>query len=277
MADYKYNDGSKTDAWVKKMIPVLVHWAQKSWDKPHYYSDLSKAVGYGSDQIGRFLGCIDDAIKSVGKGIPTLNALVVNKNSGLPSYGFGYVDKDYDNYSNDKKKFVARYANKKAHDYDWDSVLAALHLKPFEVLNEEDFETLRKKIGSKYGSGGESEAHRLLKEHIVKHPEKINISVELRNNETEHSLLSGDRLDVYFETDKDMIAVEVKSRISDEADITRGIFQCVKYKAILDAQQSLRHTNKNVDAILVLEGCLSEEQKRIVEELEIKVFEGFKV
>ena len=31
-----------------KMIPVLIRWAQGAWDKPHYYSDLSKAVGYNS-------------------------------------------------------------------------------------------------------------------------------------------------------------------------------------------------------------------------------------
>ena len=30
MSEYKYNDGSRTDVWVKKMIPVLIHWAQCS-------------------------------------------------------------------------------------------------------------------------------------------------------------------------------------------------------------------------------------------------------
>ena len=29
--------------WAMKMIPILVRWAQGTWDKPHYYSDLSAA------------------------------------------------------------------------------------------------------------------------------------------------------------------------------------------------------------------------------------------
>ena len=29
-----------------KMIPVLIHWAQYSWETPHYYSDLSNAIGH---------------------------------------------------------------------------------------------------------------------------------------------------------------------------------------------------------------------------------------
>lgn len=244
MANYRYNDGSKTDMLVKKMIPILVHWAQRSWDKPHYYSDLSKAVGYGSDQIGHFLGRLDVVVKSVGKGIPTLNALVISKSSGLPSYGFEYVDKDYDKYP---------------------------------ILSEDELEKLRSENGSKCGGGGESEAHRLLKEHVAKHPEKIDISDEIRKSETEHQLSSADKLDVFFETDNEVIVVEVKSHISDESDITRGIFQCVKYKAVLDAEQSLGHTNKSVDAILVMEGYLSEKQKQIVEELGISFFEGFKM
>ena len=42
---------------------------------------------------------------------------------------------------------------------------------------------------------------------------------------------------MFTSSPKDWIAVEVKSRISNDADITRGIFQCVKYKVVLEAMQ----------------------------------------
>ena len=45
-----------------KMIPVLVRWARTAWYIPHYYSDLSKAVGYNSNQIGGVLGTIHDIL-----------------------------------------------------------------------------------------------------------------------------------------------------------------------------------------------------------------------
>lgn len=274
MSKYKYNDGSKTDIWVKKMIPVLIHWAQCSWDKIHYYSDLARTVGFSSNQIGHFLGCIDDVIKSLDANIPTLNALVVNKKDLLPSYGFEYVYPDYDTYNPKHKQALVVQANKDAHDYDWTWVLDKLKLKPFKVLNEEEVEKLRNQIAQQYCHSGESEAHKKLKQYIAKHPERLDIS-NLQKTEMEFSLLSGDRLDVFFETLNEKIAVEVKSYISDEADITRGIFQCVKYKAVLEAENVFDNRNKESYSILVIEGHLSELQKQLVQDLDIEVFEDF--
>ena len=66
--------------WALKMIPILVRWAQGAWDKPHYYSDLTAAVGHKTNQIGSVMGTIqdilDDLQKQTGKKIPTLNSLV---------------------------------------------------------------------------------------------------------------------------------------------------------------------------------------------------------
>ena len=67
--------------WAMKMIPVLVRRAQSSWDKPHYYSQLSKAVGLKTSQIGGIMGTIQDILDDVKeqtgwKDIPPLNGLV---------------------------------------------------------------------------------------------------------------------------------------------------------------------------------------------------------
>lgn len=48
--------------WAMKMIPVLVRWAQATGDKPHYYSNLTAAVGHKTNQIGAFMATIQDII-----------------------------------------------------------------------------------------------------------------------------------------------------------------------------------------------------------------------
>ena len=47
-------------------------------------------------------------------------------------------------------------------------------------------------------SGGEGKEHKSIKEYICSHPKSIGIK-KVVFAETEHDLLSGDRLDVYFE------------------------------------------------------------------------------
>lgn len=56
-----------------------------------------------------------------------------------------------------------------------------------------------------------------------------------------------------------MIAVEVKSSISGLEDIRRGLYQCVKYKAVTEAYLSVISKPKNVRTILVLERGLPSE------------------
>ena len=98
--------------WALKMIPVLVRWAQGAWDKPHYYSDLSTAVGHKTNQIGKVMGIIQDILdelqKQSDKKIPTLNGLLSSKTSDLPSDGFDYVIKNYGKLSPDSQKGEVR-------------------------------------------------------------------------------------------------------------------------------------------------------------------------
>ena len=117
--------------WALKMIPVLVRWAQGAWDKPHYYSDLSAAVGHKTNEIGGVMEIIQNTIHELGvpKDI-TLNALVASKTTDLPSEGFDFVESNYSKLSTDSQKAMVRMFNLKAHLYDWKWVLDALGLKP---------------------------------------------------------------------------------------------------------------------------------------------------
>lgn len=273
-------DICRTEKTIKNVsisIPILIRWA-KSGITTNTYGDLIKEMGMNRySGIGHVLGKVEDVIKSLrektGQAIPTLNALV-NGKDGLPSQGFNYVYPEYDNYPFKVKKALTENENNKAVLYEqWDQVLQALCLKPSVVNSEKDEALIRG--GKHFGRGGEGPQHKSLKEYIFAHPE----SLGLRNvvgKKTEHILLSGDRLDVYFEQkDGTKIAVEVKPIISTDDDILRGLYQCVKYKAVLDAEGRTHGLFGNNRSLLVLEGVLSRSNQQVKDSLGITVIEGF--
>lgn len=271
----------KTIELVSKAIPVLIRWAQ-SGITTNTYGDLSQEIGRPRTfmYIGEVLGKVETVLKQLRKNlgqdkIPSLNALV--KKTGktdLPSDGFDFVSKGYEDLPVELKKAVAEAYNQKAIDYKhWDLVLQALCLQPSVVNSEKDEKIIRS--GKHFGSGGEGPQHKALKEYIFAHPESIGIR-NVVNSDTEFILLSGDRLDVYFEQkDGTRVAVEVKSSISPDDDILRGLYQCVKYKAILDAENKTHGVFGDTRSILVLEGTLSESNQQVKDSLGLFVIEGF--
>ena len=269
----------KSVGHVKMMIPILVRWAKQGLSNKTY-NDLIKELGLGIfSGIGRQLGYVSDVIEKLkevtGEDIPTLNALVKSEKTHLPSEGFSYVSEDYENMSEEDKKTYVMGLNAKAFQYKkWDWVLVSLGLAPSISIDE--IETIREKIKKEYKSEGESPYHKNLKDYICNHPEIVGIKdKEVTKRETEHQLLSGDKLDVYFESfDGSKIAVEVKSRISKETDITRGLFQCIKYQAVLDAECRAKLEEPQNTVFLVLEGQLSVDNKRIRNVFDINVIEN---
>ena len=264
--------------WALKMIPVLVRWAQGAWDKPHYYSDLTAAVGHKTNQIGNAMGIIQDIIDDLqeksGRKIPTLNCLVCSKSSDLPSDGFDYVIKNYSQLSPDSKKGEVRKLNLQAHLYDWGWVLDSLGLQPAKIFSTHDLSIMK---SSGHGTGGEGEEHKSIKEFICSHPESIGIK-KVVSAKTEYDLISGDRLDVYFECKGNKhIAIEVKPSSSPEFDITRGIFQCVKYQAVMDAARVADYGNYNNEVILVMAGTMSGKNKQLANDLSISYIENYRI
>lgn len=260
--------------WAMKMIPILVRWAQGTWDKPHYYSDLSAAVGHKTSQIGNVMEVIQDTMdnlqKRTGKKIPTLNCLVASKSSDLPSDGFDYVIKDYSKLSPDSKKGEVRKLNLLAHQYDWNWVLDALNLKPAKIFSSDDLSKIIKP-----DIGGEGEEHESIKKYICSHPESIGIK-KVIFAKTEKEILSGDRLDVYFECKGNKhYAVEVKPSSVPDYDITRGIFQCVKYQAVMDAARVADYGNYENEVFLVIAGVMSAKNRQLANDLAIRYIEQF--
>lgn len=60
-------------------------------------------------------------------------------------------------------------------------------------------------------------------------------------------------MDVCFETGNRVDLVEVKSIRSDWNDLQRGIYQCVKYRAVFQAQRQAVTPDMQVVATLVIE------------------------
>lgn len=257
---------------VKLIIPILVGWS-KAGKTGKTYGDLNKLIGYETGKnssIGHMLGSSDLVLKRLseltGEEIPTPNSLVCNANTGIPSDGLAFVTaEDYDNLPLEEKKKLIRKLNSEAIHYDkWDWVLAQLGLK--SAISQIDIDEIRS--GKYNGFGGEGKEHKALKEYVASHPEIVGAKGE---GKTEHILLSGDRLDVWFPESK--TAIEIKPSTSPDSDVLRGIFQCVKYKATLDAEASVVGAKPGAKVILVLGGKLSQSNLENKKTLGVTVLE----
>ena len=89
-----------------------------------------------------------------------------------------------------------------------------------------------------YGRGGEGVNHEKLRLYVFNNPSKFFPKLASPEVHTEFLLPSADRIDVLLETPAFRIGIEVKSRDSNDADLARGIYQCVKYRAVLEAISS---------------------------------------
>lgn len=273
MKDYSYIIDACTGKLVRQIIPILVGWAKRK-ETNHTYGDLSRLLGYQDGRcIGRQLGSVQLVFQQLQEEaglerIPTLNALVSSARTGIPSEGFSYVHPKYDEMDFTEKQIIVENANNEAFNYEkWDYVLALLGLKPY--LSQADEDIIR---SGAFGFGGEGKEHKLMKEFIAAHPEVIDEQIS-EEGVLEHILLSGDRVDVFFP--KANVAVEVKPKLASDADILRGLFQCVKYKAILDAEAEVKGEIPDSEIILVIGGKLSQSNRNVQECLDIEVFEEF--
>ena len=253
---------------VGQIIPILVGWAKYGLTNKTY-GDLIHALGYTrysgiGDQLGNVETVMRELRKMTGEDVPTLNALV--KKNGIPSDGFGFVYPNYNGLTLSEKLVFVAGINEKALNYQkWDWVLDQLGLQPLKIITEQELEAISVHVG-----GGEGKEHKAIKDYVYEHPESLGITGVIRKD-TEHPLPSGDRLDVYFETSDTRYAIEVKPSTSSDDDIIRGIFQCVKYKSILEAMRKVEYGRYDISTQLVIAGSMSDKDKNLAEVLGIKI------
>ncbi len=257
----------------REALPLLVRQAQAQ--SKILYSELALELGMPNPRnLNYVLGYIGQALESLSSGweeeIPPLQCLVVNKQTGLPGEGIGWFvvkKEDFRKLPRKQQRETLQIELQKVFVYQkWLAVLEAFGLsaKPVEYAD-----LLRRAAESR--GGGESEQHRRLKEYVAKHPRDLELPAAAGVGEIEFSLPSGDSLDVLFRVGEDWSAVEVKSAISDTSDIVRGLFQCVKYRAVIEGYQATRNLPQSVRTVLVLEGAFPAELTEMKHMLGIEV------
>jgi len=242
----------------REALPLLVRQANAT--SRIFYSDLATELGMPNPRnLNYVLGNIGEALKALsqewGEEVPPIQCLVVNKHTGIPGEGIGWFITDKVEFRKlplkQQRRLVEAELQKVFSYSKWPGVLQKFGLKsappmPLTVINK----------AAKYKAAGESKHHKKLKDFVAKHPQAIRLPLGTSNGETEYALPSGDTVDVLFVRGADWIGVEVKSKISPEADIARGIFQCIKYRAVIEAYQASQGLPQNARALLVLESKL---------------------
>ena len=103
----------------------------------------------------------------------------------------------------------------------------------------------------KYGSGGESDAHKNLKNYVATHPEVLGLSGH--EARVERQFTSGDRADIVFEGDSPTYAA-VEIELAGASNLLVGAFQSIKYAVLCAAEAGLPlefGLEKDVQAFLV--------------------------
>jgi hypothetical protein len=120
-----------------------------------------------------------------------------------------------------------------------------------------------------YSPVAETEDHKQLRVWAQNNPATVTGRTDIPAGETEVPLDSGDRVDVTYRLNNRSWVVEVKSWRSPESDHYRGIFQCVKYRAVREATEP---DLDEVIAILVTQKPLSETHAALLRRLDILSF-----
>lgn len=258
-----------------KALPYLVCYAKAK--KTISYSKLAELIGMPNPRnLNMVLAEIGYILSKLDRNIPIIQSIVVSKTTGLPSTGLSEFIKGYDKMTNKEKRIIYEIEREKVFEYDkWDAVLRDLGLEPIIFDIEDEVSKIR---SGKYGKGGEGELHKTMKEIISKYPYVIGLSESATLISKEYTLWSADCVDIMFEykkgRTKTAIAIEVKASNSDSADIFRGLFQCIKYKSIMQAMNKIENTYSDFRVILALENELPIEYNEIRDILEIEVIDS---
>jgi hypothetical protein len=231
-------------------FPILVRQAEAK--KPITYEALAEEISMPNPRnlnfvLGSVGRTIQDLAKQWGQRIPPLTALVVQKNSGMPGSGLApFMDAaTFNNLLAQDKREALKTIFREIYFYPhWQKLVAQLGLAPSKPIIDPN--------PNLFGSG-ESEAHLALKQFLAVHPKLLGIAGRPEAS-LEHVLRSGDRLDLLFVTTKEVVAVEVKAETAPANEIERGIFQAIKYQALLEATALFSDQKRSVRVVLALGG-----------------------
>jgi hypothetical protein len=238
-------------------LPILVRQAKAL--QPVFYRALADELGMPfALNLNKVLGAVGhELVRLAAKWrvkIPPIQCLVVNQHTGIPSHGIGWFVPDREAFQKGTPQQKRQIVDAMLADVftfrRWSDVLAEFGLKAAKARPKSS-PPLPPPMEGGFG-GGESEDHRLLKEYVAAHPDLLGLPANLKRGETEFGLPSADCIDVLFMNGLAWIGAEVKSVLSSEDDIVRGMFQCIKYRALIEAVQKYEEVAVNARVVLVL-------------------------
>ena len=224
-------------------------------------------------RIGLVAGGLMEKLQEADPKAPLINVLVVSQKDGMPSEGAGpFMARRFKNPLLKSDTYKARFPDKWREYVERAASEAYLYSpKQWERLYQKAFgrpleggqiqEELEKRQdgneegfgagANKYGAGGEGAYHKALRLWVMENPKLVGRGYASARSDTEFPLDSGDRVDVVYHLKDRTVVLEVKSRISNDIDLRRGVFQCIKYRAV-KAAMDLRGEDA-VQAVLVTE------------------------
>ncbi len=261
------------DRWREKAaraaIPILIRRAKDR--VPITYGELDREiVRHGKGKFhhvhaaayGGPAGRIGDALIETGRiwgvPIPPLNSLIVNGQTRLPGHGCDWylqkvLGRPVRNLSEQEKPKVVEKVHEKVYRFaDWNKLLREYEMKPLvprlKAAKKRPGRTRRRG----WSSEGESEEHKDLCKYVAAHPAAVGLTRAFGRGNLKYRLLSGDKPDVWFARRGRVVPVEVKSSVSNDDDIERGIYQCIKYRAVAEAEQVSYRQVPNATAVLAV-------------------------
>jgi len=234
-----------------------------------------------STRMGEPAGRLMDRLLDCDEDAPLLNVLLVRQDDGLPGQGAGWylanrfdvpwlAAKDSRKRNPEGWREYAERAAEEAYNYrGWEDLYKKVYGRayPFEA------ERALIRAGTERddlfpGGRGEGKNHRALRLWVEANAPKVAPRLSLVDKDTEVSLLSADKVDVIYYGAQYTLAIEVKSRDSNRIDLRRGIYQCVKYAAVLRAMDVRR--DAPVKTLLVSEVALPGDLKELAKRLDVQ-------
>lgn len=261
----------------RQALPLLIRFAYSQ--STVTYAELARQLEMSNARnLNYVLGSIGVTLKGLenrwDKGeIPRIALLVFNKAEKMPGDGVDVLlAGGGKSLTKAQRKVIIKGICSKVFSYaHWPDVLSELGLVHPPPIATDTIEKAR------HASSGESEEHRRLKEAIAANPMLVGLPKSLGQGEIEFPLPSGDVVDVLFRKGNAWVAVEVKSSISNEADIARGLFQCIKYDAVLNAWRSAECESADVRVVLATHEKFPEGLQDLKANLGIEVVDEIRV
>lgn len=254
-------------------LPLLVQ--QASARQPVTYEELARALHMpNARNLNYVLGSIGSTLEALStewnERLPPIQSLVVTKATHLPGVGFdssGQVPAELRRASpRERRRIVDALWAEVFRFPRWPEVLAALTLVPATTP------ALPPPPG--HGGCGEGPAHMAFKNHIAASPQLLGLDPSAYRGQTEYCLPTGDRIDVLFTSAREWVAVEVKAHTSDPIDQQRGVFQCIKYDALVRAVLNLSCPHVRHRVLLVCETAVPDSVATTARLLGVTLQEG---